>query len=1639
MTSSNKHSLVIQGPAGAQSLPLDADAVVQAAHPEHPDHHLWLERFGTSTSRRRTHSNANTASASASPSLAGTSTTGSTSKRNSGYTTHTARSIHGRNASSSPENSSDDLYSPPASPAHRPRQRMVSAERRQQQQQHLTNRRSIESRLIAGDSSIKSSGRSSSTTRRKKKKKGDKGKALAPSPPLPPPRVSSSAPTNRSFDASEIAEQVPRPADSHGQSVLSTVEELDSGSNHNQRGIEFPSATTAGLSSAKSFTEAGQRGVRYHPSEPMKNMQAIFDQKVLQGSVPPSRGVASAADAAGHRGNKSTSTSLTSVNSFYPESRASTHRQLSGPSSSVHESAYGSSSYKTAAQHDSRTSSAFSYHAHPESHERGMSFSASSQAQNDINGHEDTTHTDAQIQGRASISHEGAQNSSKHTSMNDRVDPSSSATTGGPRRGRGASLDLLRETLSFGALKPSRKTGQSAESPGLDGEVLNNNHDSPSDQIPAGRGSRIRASLDVVRPKFLTFTKSSTTSGGVQPEQEDAQSDDDMMDTLMDSRLVKPRRRRLASLVSSLRGGSSQRQPSVPRSSSALDASQRIAEPQQFVPRGSRSMDIPRRPVPRFDDLSRAPQVPAIPASFAPTFNAGSAQPSLAVAQPSGRARLSLVGEETEEASDYCDAQNGDEFEERTGGQSDQEARAAKTHAKLEQMLGEAFRHVPGGAIRPMTPPRPSIGLNRDDKPLPGKPVDIVDVQTSRQELQEQHGHTDNGGRREGQRSQSHMKRPGHQIGVQHLPSLSSLRSHDSSFTRSTYGPTTIDDNASNNGGEAAHNEGDYGNSFDKGRPGKFSSFWSLPRKTKSGKGKLPIFDNRGATPGVHRAMTSHSIGSSDQHCSDNSTSQITGDHSSFKGHTMAGLGIAAAEDSASTTQESTLQSGLLATPPESRRPRTKSGTWRSRVSSIASMKSSSRNRDEAYPTDVDAPPLPSLPVSASDPLHGFKQSNKSGYGVGIAADEPDQEWRRHLLAQAVNLSLQNSSELDAEARQKAEKPDLSNGSLSADVDPHSATKMPKRSPFLDVVAAGRKSFSRDRGRPTKEELDELQQPDLPTIHKSLSPALLSETKQYDNRGRQGSIASIVEKIEEEPWDGLSSENAEMEASGPTYQLDAPIELATHDRAYHAGNTRPLKVIKQTSSAAHSRNASQVSSTSGGSDSSKFKVRRVAVPVARFDAENEVQGDLVDTSTDAIERAINDLNPDLLSVKESTSASSSPNTPPSPNGAQSRSFAGKRATLGKHVTPPNLQLSPPREELLGTPDNNDSINHGDDKKSSSSPLAWARSRMGSTSPMLPSPSMGSQGAASTWRMGSKSPRFLPASNSSGPLSAGPGRTSFSMDRDRAPVSSPYMQRPPSSASPRVNLRGAFRKFTNNAVSPSLRTYSPGTKGISSDHHFQGSPFLNTSGDTYSSWDSSLAAAQEATKMLQAHTETLLPSPGWTPVTATHSRPETESLDGSVTSGGNGGGSGRFGQFHNGNDSSGGSGLEDREVLSSVYQRDHQSTTSLGAGVGSSGDLSTSQALPRSATSMAYREGERSRSVTAPAEGARSASSASSVKASPSLCSSQNSFSSELHAFDAMLRAQKSREETMLKNISARTRTVSTTSPLSGNGKDTLAL
>lgn len=1573
-----------QAPSSSNTIPLDPDAIVQAAHPDHPDHQLWIERFGGTAARRRTSAvNHPTSTSTSASDPLGPGIYSGTSKRNSSHT-YNSRSASARTGASSSLSSSSDegAFSPSASPVPRPRRRAAASPNSDRRPRRQNGQNKTASAPASSNVSRDSPSLAASTTGKRRKRK-DKGKVKAPSPPLPPPRVSSSV-------ATATASENPY---THHQTQSDRV--------------QFPT----GGSTPRAMIPFGEAlgHVQGTTREPIANQPTLDPRNAIHSRVSPRSWQHQTQNSAMHTNGASSGSRL-------PGSAHHTPKNLSGGSSSAHASTHGSSSYDTATQNLPRVSS-------------------------DLSSRKRHAHYDGPVPPFSTTTAEEAHRTGTYNARADSTSSSQAPTANGPAiqppptRQRAGSLDLLRETLSFGIVRPA-KAQHRGHVNAADPQTAPSSQDNPPPRTN-NSGLRIRASLDAIRPNFLTMsTKDTWSQDRSTPSQSlDVSKDaDDSMDTTSD----KPKRGRMTSFFSTLRNRNNQGRKMDPRAafSASVDSqpAPRLAS-QTFAARGSRSMDIPRRPVPNFDDpaAAAAPAVPVIPSSFTMPALSNAADSSLQAPQPPARARLSRVGEETEEGSDYADAQDGqgesvDEFE---GDDEAGKARnAAKSKAKLEQMLGEAFPHVPGGAIRRATPPPIADDL-RDDEPGRHKteprfteqqrlPEPIYLSQQSRAAaLADQ---TNESGRSQSDSlANSHSaerggKTLGHRHGDKPPPSVSSSRSHETSYTRSTSGATTVGDSTSNHGGGVF--DTDHDTSIDsKHRTGKFASFWNRSKKPKSRQSTNAVEGSQGSELyQMDSTQTSEHAPAGNQQATTGQETASTPTELS-RASAMAGLGIAPVLEtpSHSTSQsprdhanQRSVDSSLA---PSSPNPARKSGAWRKRVSSISSLRSTRRGRQDWL---ENAPPTPSLPPSKSEPVGGWANGSQVEEIQG-----PDEDWRRNLLAEAVNLSLRVPPESNTEqARRNTLWPNSIEGGERVAFESQQNVK-PKRSPFLDVVAASRKSFSRDRARPTKAELDELREPGLPTIHKSLSPALLSEIKEsHSGHGRSDSMAYSVDSA--------------VGSIEPREDIDDPDVVARSRQASseqiasppHSAVTRPLNIVKQSTVGSHSRSTSQQSDNSG-SGSARFRVPRVPVPgSAEVANDQDVHGDRDDDERgqDGRLQTLESHVGNKLDVSSSQSSMASPASPASPvsPGKQSGSFAGKRATLGKHATPPCLQLSPPKEEMLRSP-SAEGLHTGQ-----GTPRSAQWGRLGTS----PGPSLNSRQGV---RASPRSPAGFPPSPSNGFSPSGASRTSFSTDRDRAPVASPFVHHAGSSSGPRAgNLRGAFRKFTSSAVSPKVRGFGFSSKGISSDQQ--------PSEEDMPSWDDSLAAAQAATQMLQAHTDMLLPSPSMTPLTATHSRPETASLTGSTTSGGGqGGSSGRFGPFHNGGDSGSGSGIEDREVMSNAFASANKSSSSLGGGGLPGGPMSASGSFARPATSMTYRD--HTRSTTAPATsgvpaGVRSVSSSSSLQGiatpgTPSATSS-SSFPSDLQALDAMLRAQKTNEEAMLKSISARTRTGSqpqTSSPL----------
>ncbi|PWN28101.1 hypothetical protein BDZ90DRAFT_162611 [Jaminaea rosea] len=976
-------------------------------------------------------------------------------------------------------------------------------------------------------------------------------------------------------------------------------------------------------------------------------------------------------------------------------------------------------------------------------------------------------------------------------------------------RQRSTSFDILRSTFSP-AVAP------------IESETGSGNRIASSS---AGAGSKVRASLDGVRPRFLTFSR------GTPALPDDASEADSSVSGFAGgsqqgtSSVKGPRK--LRTFFSSLKLGSHGTNSAMPSKQgnvsvsalpigSAMDAEEsssrgrdrRVSEqgPQIAASRSTQSMDLPRPSLTALlgNGRNESPPVPLLPAHFSIVDpQHGTESPKLWA--NTGKARLSLVGEETEIDSDHPRASM-------SGADRDRAAKA------------------------PVIPPSPIAEVNENS----GKSFGFPRIAS-----------------KTGLRSPSAPVSSTGGIVDAPMPSPLASEAHTTASTHSREGTS---------------------DTF--GRKNRLASLWTRGAAPSSQRersqtmtdgiaSKEILVEWGRASPSVSSRMgQSHRTQSSQGESVDISGSLA--DSCDTAGTT--GLGIHALEP----------QTSRSSGPVHESRPATPSaGGWRSRVSSLASIKSVKKARSQIFRDSPQSssspvpPPLPTMP-GQKGPSMSASSSTGTHSGVGVnGSSAPDELWRRNLLAEAVGLSLDASAVGD-----KATSGGIENRPIaSRSSPPNGPSSKGKRTPLLEVVAAGRKSFSRDRGKSKG-----LDAPDesMPTIHRTLGPALLSDlTSQSGHAERdeaQSSVAGGHSEEELEPWDGMDDDANES--------LAAPF---VPPRKVSVGGTPKLEGIAEQDTTSTEGSRSQ--SRSGSQQS------RSVVPGAGSTPASPPLSRTGDVST--------------------TIAASSSTTP---SAQIVSSFSSNRHSMGKmQSTPPHLHLQSPNSTPFASSTNVAAAEESgrfnefvvpspsqDYPQSPAPPAAIGASSSGRRTPRLWSSS----------QAGRKSPGASLRSgygDGGGVSPSHAGRTSFSTDRDRAPVASPYVQhqgiRSRQASADGGGIKGALKKLVPGGSSGGLSvgksstsgTSSPMGRGISSEqfqqrpyqdgraefdsassredllpegtapnsgpqqqqHRFQPSP--SASAGLRDPWDDSLASAQAATRMLEVEHETLQPSPLGTPL------------------------------------------------------------------------------------------------------------------------------------------------------------------------------
>lgn len=514
--------------------------------------------------------------------------------------------------------------------------------------------------------------------------------------------------------------------------------------------------------------------------------------------------------------------------------------------------------------------------------------------------------------------------------------------------------------------------------------------------------------------------------------------------------------------------------------------------------------------------------------------------------------------------------------------------------------------------------------------------------------------------------------------------------------------------------------------------------------------------------------------------------------------------------------------------------PHSASGGWRSRVPSLSSIKAARKARSMQLRDQANTP-LPSPESLQKNKLPDSQSVSALGDGAqpdmdGIA-DSRDTEG-------VTDIANWPSSPYGCRLeRQNSNNGQASLTDLSVLRTPNGRA-LKSRGIKEAVVAVGRKSFSRDRGKESALMTPEYR---LPTIHKSLSPALLSERLTGEGQDRSSDLDHTTFSTEgEDADDGMDDDRVFPSSPG-----------ATRTKMSVAAQPRLDQITEQ-----------DATSTSSSQPSS-IKSRTLPLP-----------------PNDAAEHA----------------------SSPMRSQGSTASLLERRSRQGKATAAaPSLQLSP-AEEVARTASMD---------RSRESPLSEFRSPSlaQSQSPSLSSlrsPSVEGlqtpRSARGLWRPGS--------AQGTSPLASSPARTSFSTDRDRAPVASPYVQHHLPSTSPRVGgFKGTLKKLASGAPLGARRGSfaTAGAKGISSadlpDSGLTDSAAVivrlpeapeevceelkvddrtdspmqrqasrwnqaqpsSLGGSLRDPWDEGLAAAEKATQMLEVESNTLTASPGVSPL------------------------------------------------------------------------------------------------------------------------------------------------------------------------------
>ncbi|CAO1613442.1 unnamed protein product [Parajaminaea phylloscopi] len=1595
---SSQASFKQRGPKSTSpSLPIDHDFVVQAANPSHPQHRQWLEAYGVnvltnggSTSRRRRGDALRAATSDATlsrrkgsrdclveentgkPLLVGPYSPRDNSLSSRGEATTGARSLVSRapalgtpadgqhistqgevssSSSSSSALSADEDTSRFAHSFQKSRSRGTTAPTKIRNND-LSSPRPLPSPTAPPLSSALTPPRNGNRVKRDRKKirarQTVKERSRMPTPPLPPPRISSTANyqplTNEPNEPAQTADlqsfhmpetnEVHRP---HGHTfddaLVSTYGAGASGSP-----VQFPLDSADPQHSARSqgSPTTRQRSVpspatSSHAAGPLHRVLAETSEKV-RGPTPPLPRF----DQSDLAGSVSSPTSTrfdhsASSQSHYPTSGSHrTQREASsdqrGSGSATNDSAYTTAGSRTASLSVSSPANATlelaaSAHA-PATQGTGLS----------------TKHRGADPAGSADLHHNDDQPRLPDMEQTPRPDMMQSYSMQGS-----GSLSSFRERNNLSAVRTEERS---------------RTREPQDDATATGTSTptRIRASFDDVGRRFL-LTGRRTGGAAAADAVEDATG---VSEASTPDRPPAVSRPKLKSLLSTLKlspGKDGSRESvrsgnltSGPNSPSRVPKKARDAEslpPRpllDYPSRGTQSMDIPRHrasgvspwspsspapPVPRL--VTRKP-VPAAPQAIS-SLEDHVLTPSVSLAPAVSGQRLSQVGEEAEEIAEAPPLPQKPHISEHSWS-VDRAPPPLDPHIKALSSQNRSF-----------------------STPLPSKAFDATDG----------HGTTDSP-------EVTVESTPASRKAPAELPRAPSRVSLRSTFSRMVDGSHFGDAHAGAPPLPSSTSQSTTEAPMTPGRRSRLASIWSRTsgRKDKP-ESPMPSSHSR-LDSQSHHASSSMSHGLSSSSIITHSLSESVEASSPLTVEPSAplplGLGIVTTDGSEAMSFNDQHHPDVVAEKQTRSR-------WRSRVPSLTSLKSGRKTRTQQG-TSSPTPPLPTLPSNESDP------PLPRDFSV------PYPELRDSDRAAAQDFDGNQEDPHDNE------------------ISWASAGPSTKARTFREtVVAVGRKSFSRDRARDISHG-SRLEPPvqELPTIHKSLSPALLSEHAKFESSGRPFS-ADFFPSDSDEPDDLMDDERAR----NPLTQRSRP-----------SGSQANMGV------------RGQDANLQDAPDDAEYGPRAMSVSSYPF-------GD-----TD---------------LPRASHAEAPAQPPVAASGISTQSFLDRRASLGKtHVTPPSLNLSPPAEVLATPPLDGDESVDGDGN------LRAAPS---------PSPSMSLRSPSSAGRRTPRSVKALwSTATGASPAFSSPGRTSFSMDRDRAPVASPFIPSNVPSSPRGVSIRGALKKIVTAGALTSNRyhTPSPQGRGISSeqlraaadryptsetgdeereelalgDHgQYAGSREADSlaSRTSLSSfrdpWDGGLAAAEAATRMLEVESRTMMPSPSSSPLwprtptaqtpvgprTPSESHmPDTRGLAGSL-----------------------GAARADGEVApsscpatidgdSSFLPMARTRKMSFGANKsaftpgGSRGTTVTSGFAGRG--SSGYLPSSRPQTLRS-VSGSTTSSPTGGIASTASFDSSLNSThgagpgafnnkTSELNALDALLRQQKARESETLRNISERNRT-----------------